>query len=141
MLRGRRDAVPVLLLAGAGGWTAFHHRGVHARLAPGMSMRAPWQWWIDRRPLGRIVDVEWVPAPQRLERTWAWLMGRPEPSQPPRRIVSLAWWTWLGGMILAYWVLPSHLWLGYLRVLQWVLLAIAIAMILAAGVLVFRRRR
>jgi len=39
LLWGRRDAMPVLLLTGTGGRAAFHRRGVHARLAPGVSKK------------------------------------------------------------------------------------------------------
>jgi len=106
-------------------------------------MRAPWDWWLDRRPLGRIVDGKWVEAPQRLERAGAWLWGRPKPSQPPRRIVSLAFLVWLSGTVLASWVLPQPLWRDYLGALQWVLIAVIIVMtVVGLGVLaVIPRRR
>jgi hypothetical protein len=48
------------------------------------------QWWADHRSLGKIVDGTFVESPQRLERTWAWLMARRKPVTPPRRISVLA---------------------------------------------------
>jgi len=67
----------------------------------------PLRWWLDRRPLGTIVDGEFVEAPQRLERTWAWLMARRKPATPPRRITVLALWVLLAAMLALDFTAPG----------------------------------
>jgi antibiotic biosynthesis monooxygenase (ABM) superfamily enzyme len=100
-------------------------------------VRAPWQWWLDRRPLGAIVDGEWVPAPQRLEHAWAWLSARPAPRQPPRRITTLVTWAviWALGMLAL--VAPDVL-TAIMRVALYALLA---AVVLHAAFLLWPRKR
>jgi len=102
-------------------------------------VRRAFRWWLGRRPLGKIVDGEFVEAPQRLERTWAWLMARPQPSPPPRRIVTLPFWVLMWVSALLFWVLPLQEFLDYLSVLAWILMAASgvLALLLALS----RRRR
>lgn len=58
-------------------------------------MISPAQWWLDHRSLGKIVDGTFVESPQRLERAWAWLLTRRNPTRPPRRITVLLLWALL----------------------------------------------
>ena len=52
--------------------------------------------WDDHRSVGRFRDGEWVPAPRRIERAWAWLFRRGKPVRPAPRIV---WILWLAALI------------------------------------------
>jgi len=70
-------------------------------------VRRAFRWWLGRRPLGKIVDGEFVEAPQRLERTWAWLMARRAPVTPPRRITVLVLWVLLAVMLALDFTAPG----------------------------------
>jgi hypothetical protein len=53
------------------------------------------RWWTDHRTVCRLRDGQWVPAPRRIERTWAWLMHRGKPVRPLPRIFWIAWLAFL----------------------------------------------
>lgn len=49
------------------------------------------RWWHDHRAVYRLKDGQWVPAPRRIERAWAWLMHRGRPRRPPPRVFWIIW--------------------------------------------------
>lgn len=75
------------------------------------------------RKLGRVVDGKFVPAPQRVERVWAWLMARRAPTQPPRRITVAAFWVVTGSLLACDWIAPWFM----AAVLRWLWLAWTVA--------------
>jgi hypothetical protein len=49
------------------------------------------RWWHDHRAVYRLKDGQWVPAPRRIERAWAWLMYRSPAKRPAPRIFWILW--------------------------------------------------